>query len=445
VRRLFSRRAVIAGGLLGAGAVALASRWWPWRGGANPGVGAPVLTSYDDLMGCRYTPEDQAPLTAVRLQLLRLPDLPGSWAIWGATGRDTRGRVWVGVSVRDAAQAPSAHLFELDPVSNHIQDRGDVVTELRRCGVLRAGEGQMKIHSRIVQGEDGNLYFASMDEQGEHTDGSRLPTWGSHLWRLRLPEYRWEHLLAAREGLIAVAAAGRWIYALGYFNHQLYQYDCRTGQTQSVAVGALGGHISRNFFCDARGHAYVPRLKEAPGGQRMATTLVELDPEMREVMETPLGFYTQTRDDDSHGLTGVQPMADGSVVFVTDQGYLHRVVPQDDRPADVQMLGWFHPRGRALVESLFTSDGRRQVMALASRNTAGEPPLEWLVHNLTTRTSVATPVALPPWDGPMLQNPTLYGSITRDNQGDCYLGGFGMYQGRSLPLLVRLGRTTRSA
>ena len=58
----------------------------------------------------------------------------------------------------------------------------------------------MKIHSKIVQGPDGCLYFASMDEEGERTDGSRPPTWGSHLWRLRLSDGGWEHLFSAPKG-----------------------------------------------------------------------------------------------------------------------------------------------------------------------------------------------------------------------------------------------------
>ena len=55
-----------------------------------------------------------------------------------------------------------------------------------------------------------------MDEHGEDTDSGRLPTWGSHLWRLRLADHRWEHLLAVPEGLIAVASSGPRIVALGW-------------------------------------------------------------------------------------------------------------------------------------------------------------------------------------------------------------------------------------
>jgi hypothetical protein len=398
-----------------------------------------VLTAYEDLMGCRYTPEEAAPLREVCVRLLPLPDFPGQSAVWGATGRDARGHVWFGVSA-DGVPEPSAHLFEYDPRTDVLRDRGSVVAELRRLGLARAGEGQAKIHSRIVQGADGHLYFASMDEQGEQADGSRLPTWGSHLWRLRLPQCRWEHLLSAPEGLVAVAGAGQLIYALGYFNHVLYQYDCRRGTHRSVAVGALGGHISRNFFCDHRGHVYVPRLSQPEGTNQTRTTLVELDPSLREVFDTPLPYYTPTRDDSSHGIVAYQPLADRSVVFATDQGYLLQVVPEEDGPADVRWLGWCHPSGRVYVASLFTSDGRRHLMGLAARDTPQGRQLEWLVYDLAARTSAAVPVPTPAPGGQPLQGAQVYGSVTRDDEGNCYLGGTCTLKGRARPLLLQVRR-----
>src|SRR4029077_14421392 len=130
---------------------------------------------------------------------------------------------------------------------------------LSRAGLLRVGEHQAKIHSKIVQGPDGWLYFASMDEEGEKDDGSALPKWGGHLWRLRLSTNRWEHLLSTPEALLAVGGGDRFIYALGYFDHVLYEFDTRTGEIRHVRVGAVDGHISRNVLVDYRGHVFVPR------------------------------------------------------------------------------------------------------------------------------------------------------------------------------------------
>ncbi len=149
---------------------------------------------------------------------LSVPQFAGAHAIWGSTGQDSRGHIWFGVTT-EGIPVPSAHLFEYDPDASGIVDRGNVIAQLSAAGVLRPGEHQAKIHSRIVQGPDNDLYFASMDEEGESANGTHMPRWGGHLWRLKLDTYQWQHLFTAPEALIAVAAGGRFIYALGYFGH----------------------------------------------------------------------------------------------------------------------------------------------------------------------------------------------------------------------------------
>jgi hypothetical protein len=401
---------------------------------AGPGPSTQALKSYEDLTGCVFDRE-RAPREEIELQWLPVPEFPGSYAIWGATGRDQRGHLWFGVSAQNV-QPPSAHLIELDPETGIMTDRGNVIAELEKAGKLRPGEGQMKIHSRIVQAEDGWLYFSSFDEQGEKSNGSRLPTWGGHLWRMRLTDYRWEHLLATPEALIAVSSSGRWVYALGYFGHQVYQFDCRTGQIRNTRVGAAGGHISRNFCSDLAGHVYVPRLDEHTPGGPLTTTLVELDENLLEVTATPLENYTQTRDDDSHGITGIQPLADRSIALVTDQGFLYRIFPSRDAPARVEPVGWMHPEGKGYIASLFTSNGTTELTALTSRRTAEGVAWQWLVYDLEQRQATVVPVTLPS-KGQAPLNPLLYGSITRDNAGNCYLAGLNANK----PMLLRVKRS----
>ncbi len=89
-----------------------------------------------------------------------------SHAIWGSTGQDAQGHIWFGITT--GGEVPSAHLIDFDPASDKQVDRGNVVEQLERAGVARKGEHQSKIHSKIVPGPDGFLYFASMDEEGEN-------------------------------------------------------------------------------------------------------------------------------------------------------------------------------------------------------------------------------------------------------------------------------------
>ena len=185
---------------------------------------AKALTSartYSQRIGTIFTPVPDTLYSPRRAQEISIPDFPGANAIWGATGCDDRGHIWFGVSA-DSVKVPSAHLFEYIPNTGELHDRGDVVNELKHLGIYREGESQMKIHTKIIHTDDGFLYFTSMDEKGEEADGNRLPTWGSHFWRLSPSTNHWEHLLHVPEGVIAIAGMERWIYALGYFGHVLY-------------------------------------------------------------------------------------------------------------------------------------------------------------------------------------------------------------------------------
>jgi hypothetical protein len=395
-------------------------------GAANP---QPVLSTFEDLANTRFTPLSRDPYEPPQVVKIPIPKLEGGSAVWGSTGRDQQGHIWFGVSA-----FPSAHLLEYLPEQDQVVDRGDVVSELDRANVHRSGESQMKIHSKILQAADGNLYFTSADEAGENEDGSKLPTWGSHLWRLRLPESRWEHLMSAPEGLIAVSGFGTLIYALGYFDHILYQFNCDTNTVRSVRVGSVGGHITRNFLSDDRGHVYVPRLTYK-GAAELTVTLVEFDTMLKEIAETPLRHYIEDSPLDTHGIVSFQYLADRSIVFVTHPGYLYRVTPHDDRPAEVAELGWIHPKGEAYVASLFSLDGTRYLAGVSNRDGRHE----WLVYDLVTRKSVASRFELPTQNGKPLQDLLLYGSLTRDNLGNFYVGGtFTIEPSKGAPILLQV-------
>lgn len=369
----------------------------------------------------RYGSELSNPFAAPRFVPIDLPRFEGALALWGATGRAEDGHLWFGVSTTGGGVA--ARLWELDPETAQIEDRGDPIATLRTAGKLRAGAGQNKIHSRIVVGGDGNLYFASMDEQGEDDATEKPPIWGSHLWRLKLPERRWEHLFAAPEGLIAVAGAGDWIYSLGYYGHILYQYHIPSQRVRKVRVGSEGGHISRNLLCDARGHVYVPRFEldtKSPLGARVQ--LVELDARLTELAATELFNYTLATPKESHGIVSFQMLADRSLVFATDSGFLYRIVPAESGPARVEELDWFHPGGSAYVATMFTRDGERYLYGVGKSSSRRERRYEWLVFDL--QECVARAIEIPAKD-PIHNAIYIYGSVTRDNQGRMYVVGGG--------------------
>jgi len=354
-------------------------------------------------------------------------DISQSWfqgasGIWGASGRDDEGRIWLGVS---GSGNSAAHLVEYNPETDSFTDHGDPVSALKSAGIYRNGEEQIKIHSKIMQMDDGWLYFASMDETGEHGDGSQLPLWGSHFWRYKPSAGHWEHLFSAPEGLIAVSGVGRWVYALGYWGHVLYQYDTSTGHTQNIRVGSEGGHISRNLLADRNGHVYVPRVKyfDLNAGNEASVTdrllvvmLVEYNQYLQKLQSTPLIYYaTKGKPRSSHGITSFSYLADGTIIFGTHTGYLYRITPSDQGPAVVTELGWLHPEGESYIPALFPLDGKRYLAAISKRSGKG---YQLFRYDIEEGKSQALALDIPDYH-PLL----LYGSNTRDNEGRAYIVG----------------------
>jgi hypothetical protein len=380
--------------------------------GIGTGDGGLPAMSYAELTGSSFAPPAGDPLRPPEVRELRLPALPHAVSVWGATGRDSRGRIWVGVSSRSASVG--AHLLQYDPDPDTWHVRGEVLEQLKAAGVYREGESQVKIHSKIVPAEDGWLYFASTDEAGE-VSGSVPPRWGGHLWRIHPDTHQWEHIAAVPEGLVAMSGVGRYVYALGYWGHVLYGLDTATRELKRTVVGASGGHVSRNFLADARGHAYVPRVQARPGGIGTAA-LIEYDSDLRELAATPLENYLgKDPPSANHGIVGLAYLPDGRMLFTTHRGQLYVIEPMGASPAKVTAAGWFHPSGEAYAPSLFPLGGSRLVAGVTSRGSR----FEWVVFELVTGTSAAFPL-----DTKNLQKLLLYGSISRDNAGRFYVGGW---------------------
>jgi hypothetical protein len=204
------------------------------------------------------------------------------------------------------------------------------------------------------------------------------------------------------------------VYALGLWNHVLYQHDTETGSLRRLTVGADGGHMSRNLIADTRGHVFVPRVN----GDRV--TLIEFDPNLNEIGATTLRNYlTGGRPSKSHGIIGLVYLADGSMVISVHGGYLYRITPIRSGPSVVEPLGPFNPLEPNYSPSLFTFAGERYVVGVGLRKPANRNDKRrhaWLVHDLESGQSRRVEFAL---DGKAL----LYGSITRDLAGRFYVVG----------------------
>jgi len=387
-------------------------------------------------IGTVFTDIDWDRLGRVTIEDVPLPTTAGADSIWGAVGTDDRGHVWFAVSGADA------HLYEWNPASHSVIARGNAAGALADTGQLRQGEQQGKIHSHLQQADDGYLYFTSMDDNFEDWRSDIMPQWGSHLWRIKPKTGHWEHVFAAPEGLVALNAAGRWVYALGYWNNVLYQYDTLTAKVHKRVVGSACGHVSRNFVVDLHGHVYVPRLEVLSADpdtscrpEAYRAVLVELDTRLQEVSTQPLdGYLSGEAPAADHGIIAFAKMTDGTIVFTTHSGRLYHVIAFADSPALVMSLGDLHPAGPAYTASLFSVDGKGLLAGVSLPRSGGTGETEWLRYELHSGRAAVAGLAMPPHRAILL-----YGSMARDANGDFFTGGrIQEPSGRMRPVLFRI-------
>ena len=338
--------------------------------------------------------------------------VPGA-AIWGATGRDNEGKLYFGLSTYTGIH-DTAFLVKYDPISGSSKVQSDTITELKNAGLYEDGMSQNKLHSKFFMAEDGYLYFSSFDETGETS--SRNPKYGGHLWR-KLPESNsWDHLLATDQALMAVNVQGRYVYALGYWDHVLYQYDTVSQRTNRITVGSINGHISRNFVVNKRGHVFVPRIEKALDGTTTAM-LVEINPSLAITDLHPMEDYLNIRGNGNHGIVSYTLMQNSDAYFTAASGGLYQITESVSGGHTLNYLGKFEPQyENSYIASMFSPDGESLLVGLGrNKETKG---YYWYIRELNTQLTVNYPIE-------SLQNESylLYGSITTDDEGNMYIVG----------------------
>jgi hypothetical protein len=412
------------------------------QGAPSRGIDPPYISqrSYEARIGTAFDAADSPPIIGVTANEIELP-AEGGDSIWGALGVTTTTDVWVGIS---GSGSKGGQLLSLTAVDNVARSRGSAVDQRSPGQSQEANQHQNKIHSRIREADDGFVYFTSMNETGESWRDNRLPQYGGRLWRLQPEKKAWEQVMTTPEALIALETTGRYVYALGYWGHVLYQFDTQSGRTERLQIGSDCGHVSRNFLVDLREHAYVPKVISKTGStecraEDMVVSLAEVSPTMQVIAEHALPDYLgNTTAHQSQGITAYAYRQDTSIIFSNMNGDLYHLIAHGDQPALVLPLGKLLPGAKSQITNLVNLDGKSLLGAAAVLRGKHEKGLHWLVHDTSTMDTEAIPINLPP-DLQQFKAILLYGSGIRDGQGHAYVGGRIQHQdGKIRPLLLRL-------
>ncbi len=385
----------------------------------------PLRTS-ENIVGTKFFPLPSNPFQATAMNKVPFSHEINVGAIWGATGRDDRGNIYFGASTHGGLNK-TAYLYQYNPSNDQVVSQGDVLRQLKRLNLYSDGMGQNKLHSKIYQADDGYLYFSSFDEAGE-SEGVN-PTWGGYLWRKLPDSSQWEVVLSAEEALIAVNTNGRYVYTLGYWNHVLYQYDTTLKTKKRIVIGSVSKHISRNFIVDKRGHAFVPMLFRNAYDE-LEAYLNEYDTLLNKVASYPIPSYVQEDMNNHHGIVSYTSLKNNDIVFITHTGDLFKVDFSLNTNNKVTQLGKMHPDGKAYITALFPFEGEDYLLGIGKKQ--GSKKLEWIVHELTSSLSSNAPLKYSE------KNLILYGSLTKDNDGNIYAGGRYKGDNKSQPVLIKL-------
>ena len=378
-------------------------------------------------MGAKYTEVPKSSFKAPQIEQISFPIRDNVDAIWGATGRDDTGNIYFGTSSH-GADIPNSYLYQYNPLTNKVDAMGDVISQLKRADLYRPSMGQNKMHSKFYQADDGYVYFSSFDEEGE-SEGQNSK-WGGHLWRKLPSEVNWEHIMATKEALIAINTDGRYVYALGYWGHVLYQYDTVTEKINREVVGSIAKHISRNFVVDENGHAFVPHVY-IDDFNEVKVYLNEYDTSLKLVDSYFLPSYKADKINTHHGIVGYSSLKNGDILFTTSDGGFYQLHKNKTGEDKLTHKGHLHPDKANYVASLFSVDGFQFVTGIGRTKKV----YEWIWYELTM--DVAQSFVL---DVDRFDTLLLYGSLTRDNSGAFYVAGRyrNSLTGNLEPLLLKL-------
>jgi len=356
------------------------------------------------------TPAHFKPPNVSRLDILG--SLSGN-VIWGATGRDDYGNIYLGASTYKGFHN-NAYLYQYDPRTKTFTAQGNVLDQLKKAQLYKEGMSQTTLHSKIYMANDGYLYFASLDKL--HSNDPTSNDFSSFFWRKKPSDKDWEHLLSTREALVAVNTGGRFVYALGTPGHVLYQFDTQSNRVKRITVGSVGDHISPNFLVCASGSIFVPRVQTLSNHEVVAD-LIEYDSGLNMVDSHPIEYYHNLNYGSQHGIISYVNMINGDIYFVTSQGALYQVSENNALKHDVAFISFLDELEEPgnYIASLFSPDGQDYLVGMGTVPEGSS--YKWFIHEISNNVTVAYDI--PNFSTRFL----LFGSITRDNSGDFYIGG----------------------
>jgi len=183
-----------------------------------------------------------------------------------------------------------------------------------------------------------------------------------------------------------------------------------------TTVGSIKGHVSRNFLVGRNGHVFVPKV-DLNTDKSTLVNLMEYDTELKLVDTHPIEHYRSDQRFMGHGIIAYSHMKNGDIYFTTSVGALYKLSMLSNSKHNLEFISFIDEANQpgGYFPSMFSLDGTDFLVGLG--RIPNKPTYSWFIYNISSETLVTYQIK--ELDGHFL----LYGSLTRDNNGNLYVVG----------------------
>lgn len=266
------------------------------------------------------------------LLFLEYPDFPEAHSSWGSIGYSARfDKVFVGVTDHRA----KIGLYEYDVGTSKLK----LVGFIGEMANLRAEQWQGKIHSYLVEGPDGNMYFST--DGGEDRQEYLMEHPHGYVGG---PFFRWEpaagRLTSLGKGLpfdsiknVAVDEVSGLLYGISYPQAHLLVYEPR--RNDLTDLGRLtSGYVPRVLFTDWWGNAYYVDWRQRLVKYERETKRLLFARDPLPSFEGTPGFFIMS------GITAIARDRNAGIIYVMTYGSrLFAFRPSKEGIGEVEDLG----------------------------------------------------------------------------------------------------------
>jgi hypothetical protein len=364
-----------------------------------------------------------------------VPDFVFS-SCWWALGNDDSGNIYVAISNHENYPKGNVAIFKYNSVLNQMRFLNDLKSVSSAAGNWLPTENQQKVHTRLIRGSNGRLYFATHDNSWGNLTDHR----GTHIYSIDndtitdLSKTATKYLNKAMQsvdgnigvhvenygtiGMEMTRGSPIVLYGITYGDGYLYRLNLETSDIKMIAKTGKGyaDGIIRNFAVDTSGNVYIPMRGSSTGDIRIYKYDNTAETWAYTGKSYGDDFLAANEFDKSGWVMHVYTKAGNKVYFIAYDGKVYRLTFATEA---LEYLGVLEANPNPRVSDLILSDDEQHLYALVFRY-GGINQNKFVDFNIQTCQVSTIDSDITTYGARDL----IYGGLARDKLGHAYMVGW---------------------